>query len=87
MIIFRFKASNVLIDLGWNAPTKIKLICKLTFSLTTNLQHILMQKLLKSMINCVKTWKIYSTFKTILATVKAVLNPNFQPFGFELNKK
>jgi len=40
-------------NLGWNAPTKIKIIREITFLLTTNLLHILMQKLLKSMINSI----------------------------------
>jgi len=39
--------------LGWNAPTNIKLIRKLTLLLTSNPLQILMQKLLKSMVNCV----------------------------------
>jgi len=39
---------------GWNAPPKIKLIRELTILLTpSNSLHILVQKLLKSMINCV----------------------------------
>jgi len=34
-----------------DAPTKIKLIFEFTFLLTSNPQHILMQNVLKSMIN------------------------------------
>jgi len=39
--------------LGWNAPTKIKLIRELAFFVNSDPLHILMQKLLKSMINSV----------------------------------
>jgi len=38
----------------WNAPTKIKSIRELTLLLTSNLLHILMQKILKLTIKCVQ---------------------------------
>jgi len=40
-----------MVFLGWNAPTEIKLIHELTFLLASNPLNMLMQKLLKSMIN------------------------------------
>jgi len=40
-------------EFNCDAPTKIKLIRELTFLLTSNPLHILLQKLLKSMINCI----------------------------------
>jgi len=53
--------------LEWNAPTKIKLIRELTFSLASNILQMLMQKLLKSMIN----W-----FRPMFAMVKGIRNCN-----------
>jgi len=60
-------------DLGWNAPTKIKLIRELTLLLTSIPLHILMQKLLKSMINSVNP----STFKPMLAMVERISTVKF----------
>jgi len=58
--------------LGWDVPTKIKLIRKLTFLLTSNPLHILMQKSLKSVVNCINPRLQYSTFRSILAIVKNI---------------
>jgi len=70
--------STVLPDQGWNAPTKIRLICDLTFLSTSIPLHILKQKLLKLIINSVNPRSIQHLDQCLPAVVQQISVVKFE---------